>query len=401
LRILFICSRSPYPPIKGDRLRAYYQIRELSKIHRLTLISFSEDTEYIENQKILKEFCEKVIIVPHNKLTAEKNIMDNIATFLPAQCAYYQSRRMAEAITKELSNNTYNIVHIQLARMMPYAVLIRHLPADIPIFVDFIDSLSLNIYNRLVRENIFLKPLFFYEWYKITKYEMGLEPYFDEAIITSPVDRDILPYKEKVKVLPNGVDLERFPYSSTKQRNPFTIIFSGNMGYFPNVDAVLFFSNYIYSKIKMCIPEVKFQIVGTHPSSKIRKIESLARGIEVVGFTKNVAEYLVKATIAVAPMLSGSGIQNKVLEALATGTPVVATSIAAKALETKPDRDIIIANEPEQFAKTVINLLKNPGLRQYLSINGRKLVEEKYSWSLICHRLEDIYRETIDTFKKR
>lgn len=400
MKILFICPRLPYPPIKGDRLRAYYQIRELSKNHKITLISFSEDKESIEDPKVMKKFCEKIIIIPHNRSIAIGNIVYHLFTSLPLQCAFYQAQKMKEAITKELKEHNFDIIHIQLARMMPYVMCFKPSGINIPILLDFIDSLSLNMYNRLNREGPLLKPFFFYEWYKMKKYEKKLAYFFDCAIITSWVDRQILPYSKKVEVVPIGVDFERFSYTPITNREPSTIIFSGNMNYFPNVDAILFFSRYIYLKIKRAIPEVKFRIVGANPSSKILKIGRFDKSIEIVGFVENVAQYLNKATIAIAPILSGSGIQTKVLEALATGTPVVATTLATQAIAVRPQQDIIIADSPDHFASAIISLFKNSELRQRLSINGRKLIEEKYSWSGIARRLEEIYQKTINTFNR-
>jgi glycosyltransferase involved in cell wall biosynthesis len=231
-------------------------------------------------------------------------------------------------------------------------------------------------------------------------YENSLADAFDRGLITSPVDRDRLPYRDKVDVLPSGVDLEKFQFSPISKREPMTIISTGNLNYFPNIDAILFFIKRIYPIIKKSLPQIKLKIVGYSPPSIIKKLESQKDGVEILGSVDNMSDHLGRATVAVCPMLSGSGIKIKVLEALATGTPTVAMSMATQAIEVTPDKDIIIRDDPDDFAQAVIDLMHDPARREALSINGRKLIESKYSWPVIVQKLETIYQQTIDQFKK-
>jgi glycosyltransferase involved in cell wall biosynthesis len=337
-------------------------MKELSRKHKITLLAFSDDSELDETQSVLKKFCERILIIRHERLIANRNLASHIFTSLPFQCAYYLSRKMRDHLIRECSKGKYDILHVQLSRMMPYVTQ----RGNIPIFVDFVDALSLNMRKRLDRERLFLKPLFFCEWYKMKRYEVNLEPFFDGAIISSPFDRKILPYAHKIKVLPNGVDLDFFQLSPTAQREPDTIIFTGNMNYFPNIDAVIFFSRYIYPTIKKIIPQVKFKIVGANPAPVVSKLSTPDRSIEVIGSVESIVNHIAKAAIAVAPMLSGSGIQNKVLEAMAVGIPVVATDMAIRAIDAKPGRDLLVANDPSKFAEAVTKLLTDSTFRHNL-----------------------------------
>ncbi len=405
LKILYICPRMPSLPIRagrsqGYRGRAFYQIRELSKNHKITLISFSEDNESAADQRVLKKMCDRLIIIPHNTSTAIRNVVHHLSTSMPLQCAFYQSRRMKEAIVKELSENSYDIIHIQLARMMPYGGVLKSVKSDKPILFDFIDALSLNMKKRLERDRVFFKPFFFYEWYKMKKYENRLKFSFDTAVITSSFDRKCLPYYKWIKVLPNGVDLDYFHFCDPSQRDRFTIIFTGTMSYFPNIDAVVYFTRYVYPLIRKAVPQVKFKIVGGNPTPIVRKLCSHEKNIEVAGYVEDIVAELGKATVAIAPMLSGSGIQNKILEAMATGTPIVATNLATQAIELKSNRDIIISNDPDGFASAVIKILANRSIRHKLGQNARKVVEKKYSWKIIGKRLESIYKDILVTHGK-
>lgn len=303
---------------------------------------------------------------------------------------------MKKYYTREVRKNDYDIIHLQLARMMPYVTKWRRAP----IVVDFVDTLSLNMRRRLVREKLLVKPLLFYEWLKMKHYEANLVTHFNGAVISSPVDRNALPYGDKVEVVPNGVDIDYFRYTSTSHRESETIIFTGNMGYFPNVDAVTYFCRYIFPQIKRNLPDVRFRIVGYSPRPVISKLRTFDGSIEVTGFVDNIANELGRASIAVAPMQSGSGVQNKILEAMATGTPVVATKLATHAIDLQAGRDIMIADRPSEFANVVVRVLKDRLLRHRLGLSGRKLVEQKHSWARVVGKLENVYQKTIDDFGK-
>ncbi|MCX7995458.1 MAG: glycosyltransferase [candidate division WOR-3 bacterium] len=394
LKILFLCPRLPYPPIKGDCLRAFYQIRELVKYHKLTLLTFSEVDEIGEDAKVLEKMCEKVIIIKHKRREAVKSMIYHLFTSLPMQCAYYQSKEMQKQLREIIANKKFDVIHIQLIRMMPYIISYRS-QFNTPVVLDFVDALSLNMYKRLLREELHLKMFFFYEWYKTKKYEYRLRHSFQKAIVTSPFDSKILSYDGRLEIIPNGVDLNYFTYYPDEFHIPNTIIFSGNMSYFPNIDAVLFFYHNIFPKIKKAIPEIKFKIVGTNPAPSILKLNSFDRDIIITGYVDNIAEHLGKSAIAIAPMLSGSGIQNKILEAMAVGTPVVATKLATNAIRVTPEENILLADTPDDFADCVIKLLKDGNLWRKISLNARKLVEREYTWEKIVKKLETVYKNAI------
>jgi len=400
LKILFICPRLPYPPIKGDIHRTYYQIKELSKKHRITLITYAAPDLDTEAYEKLREFCDELVVVKRTRHSIIKNLLPGFFYAMPMQCAYYQSREMKESIGKTINSRKYDIIHIQLTRMAPFITQTKIRSINIPVILDFIDTLSMNMEKRLHREIFLLKPFIFYEWSKIKRYEHKLAGIFDRGIITSPIDRALLPCRDKVDVLPSGVDLDLFRFSPVARREPMTIISTGNMNYFPNVDAILFFIRKIYPVIKKSLPQVKLKIVGYSPPSIIKKLESQKEAVEIIGSVGNMSDHLGRAAVAVCPMLSGSGIKIKVLEALATGTPTVAMSLATQAIEVNPGKDILLADDPNDFAQAVIDLLQNPKLRESLGLNGRKLIENKYSWPIIVEKLENIYKNAIENFNK-
>ena len=168
------------------------------------------------------------------------------------------------------------------------------------------------------------------------------------------------------------------------------MLFTGTIRYFPNKDAVLYFYNEIFPLIKRAIPEVKFYVVGNQPPKNVIKLAS-SGDVVVTGRVEDVRPYFDKSAVFVCPLRSGSGMQAKILEAMAMGVPVVTTSLGFEALDAVAGRDILVADDPKRFAEEVIRLVKDRDLRQYIAQNARKLVEEKYDWSSIVERLEAVY----------
>jgi len=212
-------------------------------------------------------------------------------------------------------------------------------------------------------------------------------------IVRSPVDREAIGPYENLHVIPNGVDIERFPIVEDG-REPYTIVFTGNMGYFPNKDAVFYFREEILPMIIQQVPDLRLLIVGTNPPQEIVRLRE-DPGIVVTGFVDSVADYLRKASVAVCPMRCGSGMKNTVLEAMACGTPVVATSLALEGIQVTPGEHVLVGDTPEAFADHVIALLRDAERSAALARKARGLVEQRYSWRSSVSQLESVYEEAL------
>ncbi len=239
------------------------------------------------------------------------------------------------------------------------------------------------------------------------RFEARVPPSFDRILATSTVDAAHLmslmgdnagvapTMLSAVDVVPNGVDLDYFT-SDGGPRDPATLVFTGKMSYHANVTAALSLLRDIMPRIWSQRPDVKLVIVGKKPPKAIRDLADRHAGrVTVTGFVPDIRPYLRRSTIAVAPISYGAGIQNKVLEAMACGTPVVATSAAARALEAEPGHELLLADEPMAFAATVVSLLRDPERRRSIGEAGRAYAERTHSWSKMTERLENIYDELI------
>ncbi len=397
MKILFITPRFPYPPYKGDKLRAYHQIKYLSRRHSVTLCSFIESKEELSYIGEFKKYCESIETILLKPYSSYLNAFFYAFSRFPLQVGYYYSKKMKKKIDELLGKERlFDIIHTQLVRMIPYIKDYQKTPK----VLDMVDTLSLNMKRRLEREKLPMKLLLRLEYIKLQKYEADAHRAFDKVIVCSESDKRFLRYKGNVSVCPNGVDTDLFYFSESTGGPSLNLCFLGNMGYFPNVDAVLFFVKKIFPLVKKKISNVKFYIVGINPAACIRNLARKYKDIMVTGFVEDVRSYLKKATVAVYPIRSGSGIQNKVLEAMASGTPVVATQYALEGIQVNPEEHVIMADEPGEFAYRVVELLSDAGLRRCLATNARRLVEDIYDWDIYGRELERIYASAIALHSK-
>jgi len=394
LRILFITPRLPFPPYKGDKLRSYHFIKNLSKNHIVDLISFIENKKEMQCISRLEEYCHRIYPILLPKHISYLNMTRGILSKRPFQVSYYLSSRMAKTVATVTSDTEYDIVNLVLERMVPHLEHIR----QAPIIVDMVDALSLNMERRWKREsNLVKKGLIYWEWKRVKEYEYKNKKIANYYIVTSDVDLKALDY-QTIRTISNGVEMEE-PSSSKPNRQDMDLIFVGNMGYFPNIDAVSYFCDKVLPKLISLNNKVKFHIVGFNPPPAIKKLDD-GKNVFVVGFVEDVREYLKRSKIFVAPMQSGSGIQNKILEAMACGIPVISTSCGNAGIGAKDEKQIVVADNADDFSKKVLWLLDDEQKRNEIGGEGRKLAQKSFSWNSKTEQLVEVYRKVIENYNK-
>jgi sugar transferase (PEP-CTERM/EpsH1 system associated) len=390
LNILFLTSRLP-GRFQGDRVRAYHQLRILGRRHRITLVAFAGPRELASAPAGIESSCARIVTIPSSGRRMAASLLRRGLSRLPLQAALYENRRMRRAVGEALRRERYDVAHVQLARMAPYLSELHSLPR----VVDLVDALSLNMERRARHDRAPWRWVARLEARRLGRYERAICDAVDRALVGSVVDREALGAPPKLAVVTSGVDLAEFPYQRAG-REPETVILSGNMGYFPNIQAALWFGQAILPLVEGAVPGVRVEVVGVRPD---RQILSLARHhprITVTDQVEDVSSYLRRAAVAVAPMQAGSGQQLKVLEAMASGTPVVATALAASGIEARPGEHLLVADTPEAFAAQVVRVLSDRALADALAASGRRLVEDRYTWDRSVAQLEDIYRDVAD-----
>jgi sugar transferase (PEP-CTERM/EpsH1 system associated) len=395
VRILFLTGRFPYPLLRGDQLRAFHQLRVLGARHRLTLATFAERPPAPEERDAVARSCERIVIVPLGRGAMGWNLLRHGLSALPLQAALYDAATMAAALRGLAGDGQYDVAHVQLARMAPH---LAACPARARV-VDLVDALSLGMRRRAARDRPPARWLARLEAGRLLAYERRVCAEADAAVVASAADREALGAPPNLAVAPNGVDTARFPFARGP-RDPGRVIFTGNLGYFANADAVRWFATRVLPLVRRSLPAVRFEVVGARPPRALQRL-ARAAGIDLVGPVPDVGARLRSAQAAVAPLQAGAGQSNKTLEALASGTPAVVSPLAAAGLEVRHGEHLLVAATAEDFAVELVRLLGDAALRERLAAAGRRLVESAYTWERSVERLEAIYARALDAAAAR
>lgn len=375
-------------------MRAYHQLRILGRTHRITLLTFADSGEP-RGLGAVAAVCERVVQVPLSPSRMAAAVVRRAGSRLPLQVALYENVAMRRAIREVLRRQDHDLAHVQLVRMAPYLDEVRALPR----VLDLVDALSLNMARRSRHDRGLWRWIARLEAGRLARYERAVIDSVDRALVGSRRDREALGAPPGLAVVTNGVEPDDFPYQAAG-READTVIFSGNLGYFPNVQAVLWLTGAILPLLVRAVPEIRIHVVGARPDPRILRLARANPRITVSAQVEDVSPHLRRAAVAVAPMRAGSGQQLKVLEAMASGTPVVATALAADGIEARHGEHLLIADEPGAFAGHVARLLREPALAGELARNGRRLIEARYTWEGSVAALDGIYRSVVDSRRR-
>jgi len=382
--ILFVTPRLPYPPLKGDQCIPYYRLKLLSRKHNITLLTFYQHNKELEYLKKLKPFCKEITTIKLNKLYSFFNMLiGGIFSKLPFQVLYFRSRAFKKSTQSLVKNRRFDIIHTYMLRMAEYTKDMNE-----PKVLDLIDLMQLNLKKRISIEKFIRKIFFKEELKRITRYENQMITKYDVSILVSDNDKNHIE-SDKIAAVSLGIDTHVFKRYSNLPDNK-TIIFSGNMEYFPNENAVIWFIEECFWMIKREIPDAKLVIVGNNPNSEIKKIGD-NHSIFVTGFVESMVSELNKAQVAITPMQSGYGMHIKILEAMACALPVITTTSGLGAIKATHEKDVIIADNASDFTRSCVKLLNDYGLAKKVGDNARDLVLKNYNWEIHMNKIEKIY----------
>ncbi len=377
MRVLFISSRFPQSLLRGDEVRAYEHLRELARRHAITLLAFAPDDAQSGVAEEISRFCERVVLVEQGIWGRLVSTARALPGRVPLQTAMNDTRAFRAALTNLLQSSTFDLAHVQLARMGEALPLLGRLPC----VLDLIDALSLNMARRAKSDAGVMKLLASIEAGRLPQYERELCRRVAAAIVSSAADRAAIGSDlPALHIVANGIDPDRLVYS-TQPRETNALVFSGNLGYFPNVDAATWFASEVLPLLRARRVAAELRLVGARPAAALRRLANTLAGVRMVGPVADMQPHIARAAVALAPMRVGSGQQIKILEAMACGTPVVATSLAAAGLDAVPDRDLLVADDARSFADAVLKLLDDHALAERLARNARALVEQRYAWN--------------------
>ena len=380
MKILFIADKVPYPIYKdGGTLMNFHILNFFNKNHNVDFIAFGKD-KFPDD--FMRDICTTNILVNDNiKLTKFHMLLSLIRQNPP----FYNNRSdvFLDKIKDLMDNNKYDLIFIDSIYMDVYGSEIKHHNKIISLH----DSLSLLYLSFYKKSNkIFSKIYYKYCSYVYKKKELYILSNYKKCFFVSPNDIAHLKGKSSFLinnsyVIPNGVNQQLIDKPLNIRRYKHTIVFTGVMDYKPNVDAVLFFADKILPLILIKNPKVTFFIVGKNPTKKIQDLKS--SNIIVTGFVDDISDYILNSTVYVSPLISGAGLKNKILEAMALRTPIVSTSISLDGINVENDIHILCKDNPRDFAESVCLLLDNEKLRDELATNAYELILNKYSWKYI------------------
>jgi polysaccharide biosynthesis protein PslH len=401
LQILYLAHRIPYPPNKGEKTRCFHQLQFLSARHSIDLFCFADSDEEAKGAGPLGALCRGVHVETLLPRTGYLRSAARILGSLPASVAYYDSPTMHQAVRKAMTTTKYDLIFVYCSSMAQFIPL----PTNTPAVIDFVDADSAK-WTQYARTSSFPSSLLYArEGRSLARYEKKVAQDFDLSIVTTPLEALDLGGGccPSVEVVPNGVSAPRkhdpldLP-AEIRQMQPYAL-FVGTMSYRPNADAVIYFAEEIFPLLKETHPELKFLIVGRDPTQAVQNLGRLP-GIVVTGGVPDVHSYLAGAAVTVAPFRIAQGVQNKVLESLVAGVPVVLTSRPARAVGGLAAGILLVADSPEEFATSVRSVLENPEFRRRSEDAApglQKLLDWEPSMARMEHVLEglaDVSRET-------
>ncbi|MBR4136453.1 MAG: glycosyltransferase [Bacteroidales bacterium] len=386
MKLLVLLSRFPYPLEKGDKLRAYHQIRQLATRHEVYLVALSDHAVPDEDVQQLAPYCQEVHVLYNHSIRRFWNLGKAFLTGKPIQCGYFYSLSHQKKIDQLIETIRPDYIYCQLFRMAEYV-------KDKPVkkVLDYQDVFSKGMWRRYERAPWYDKPFFKMEAKRVARYETKIFDLFDHKTIITEIDRDLIPHEQRhdIVVVPNGVDFDTFTHDG-KEKN-YDLIFSGNMNYAPNVDAAEYLCKDIFPHLHVEFPNLRIVLCGANPSPRVKALES--DFVKVTGWVDSMAEWYAQSKIFIAPMRMGTGLQNKLLEAMAMEMPCVTSTLAGKPLVgADKDKACVICNTTADYVNAIRHLLQDEQYYQNLASQGNQYVHQHYDWTAATQPLMELFQ---------
>lgn len=390
MRIFVLLPRVPYPLEKGDKLRAFNQVKELSKTNEIILCALNP-VRKPDKQKAfsaLQPYCRSINFIDIPLSGRLWNMMLALFSRRPIQTGYFYNRRAAKKIKALIRQYKPDHLYCQLVRTAEYL-------KDIPVkkTLDYQDVFSHGMKRRLDKSPFFMRQIFRMEYRRLQDYEKKVFELFDNKTIISIPDRDLIPHSrnKEIVVVPNGVDHQFFKPRKTEIK--FDLVFTGNMGYPPNVDAAGFLVNEIMPQVWKLNPDARLLLAGASPDRKVMALKS--NKIIVTGWMDDIRDAYSSAKIFIAPMRIGTGLQNKLLEAMSMKVPSITTPLANDALQAKNGKEILVGETADELAGHILRLLNDDILHEEIAVNGYEFVKNNYSWAEATGKLNRLIHQTV------
>lgn len=389
-KILIVTTRFPFPLDKGDKLRIYHQIKYLSDYFDIGLITFSNEQLDSERLSEVEKYVDKIVVLEESIYDRGFRVVRRLGNRLPAQVKYFYNAKWQKRVDAFIHEFSPTLVYGHLARSYPYIEAV-----NAPIVVDLMDCFS-SIAAR--RSNLYKGPERWF-WQTEAKKMRHLESRIirdtDIQTLISSQEIELLPppHASSLRVIKNGIDSQHFTYRAIPKE--YDLLFVGNLSYYPNKLAVEYLCEQILPVISEEKPNLTVGIFGADLDASTERFNALP-GVTVRGWTEDIVEVYNQGRILVAPLFTGGGMQNKILESLSCGLPVVTTDQVARAFEDLDDV-LFTAKNPKQFCSQILRLLDNPQMYEEIRDRGIQRIQENYTWEAENEKLKDIFELIIDS----
>ena len=394
MRLLFLTHRLPYPPYKGEKIRALNILKFLAVRHDLYLASLVDDKNDLRSVSQFRPYTRKVVVKRSHPRVDKVLALSALWNREAISSRYFYSRALQRQIDDLIDRESIEGVFCSSSPMAEYVFRSRHAARlrTIPKIMDLIDVDSVK-WREFAEESWFAAAwLYRREANYIASLERRVGCEFDHLLLVSDAEAKCLDqcFLGRVMAVSNGVDLEYFvpreiPEGCEKER---ALVFTGVMDYRPNVQGICWFAEEVLPQIRANIPDARLYIVGNHPARAVRRLGDVP-GVVVTGFVPDIRDYVSRG-VCIAPLRIARGIQNKVLEAMAMGRPIVVTPQAYEGIDAEPERDLCVARDGKEFADKTVQLLNDPQRARAIGLAARKRVEERYSWGENLRVLEQL-----------
>ncbi|HEX9817931.1 MAG TPA: glycosyltransferase family 4 protein [Patescibacteria group bacterium] len=392
MKILMLTPYLPYPLLSGGQIRTYNLLKKLARKHDITLFALIKNETEKQYIAELEKYCAKVKVFKRSeKPFTPRNIFKAIFSTLPFLVARNHVPETISAIRAELSAKRYDLIHAETFYMMP------HLPKNnIPTILaeQTIEYLGYESYAK--KAHPLLRSFLTIDVQKIKKWERHYWRLSDKLIVMSAEDKKFIGRQinqdSKIKVVANGVDSAWFDEMERKLPTRPTVLSVGTFNWLPNVEAVDFLVQKIWPQLLKLVPNARLVIVGNAPTKKVLRYGQHNTSITVLGKIADIRTAFKQSHVLVAPVFSGKGTRYKILEAMASGTPVVASKIAVEGLGVKLGTHLLASSTAKTMAQDIAKLLNNRQLWQKLSVNGQRFVQQNFDWQSISQKLDMIYQ---------
>jgi polysaccharide biosynthesis protein PslH len=396
LKILYVCHRFPYPPKRGGTIRPFNMIRHLSQSHAVTVCSLTHSPQQTQDAQGIAPFCSEFHIGQVDDRFQTLRMIATIPTPLTASASFFHSSALNRRIRRLLARKSFDLVFVHCSSVAHY---VQHV-VGIPKILDFGDMDSQKWLEYAEHKPFPLSMAYWWEGKRLRAEEKRLARHFDLCTtITRAEQQTLIDYGGDTPSdwFPNGVDDGFFKPLEDAAYDPDTIAFVGRMDYFPNQQSMFDFCAEVLPLLKAKRPQIKLQIVGAEPSPAVRKLADIP-GVTVTGSVPDVRPFVGRAALTVAPLRIARGTQNKILEAMAMGVPVVASNIAAAGVDAVPGQHLLTADAPADMCQQILRILDDPSERARLSDAGRARVRSNHAWPNSMKRLDAIIDRCVASF---